>query len=93
MFALATSIERDILVVDEVIGAGDAHFVDKAARRVRAMFDRAKILVVATHSGEIARQLCNRALWLDGGRPIMMGEPKEVWEAYLANRPPLNAVA
>lgn len=93
MFALATSIDRDILIVDEVIGAGDAHFVEKAAKRVRGMFERAKILVLATHSGSIAQQLCNRALWLDGGRPIMIGDPKEVWEAYLRHPSPLGAVA
>ncbi|MGH6950481.1 MAG: ABC transporter ATP-binding protein [Vitreimonas sp.] len=93
LFALATSVERDILIVDEVIGAGDAHFVEKAAKRVRAMFERAKILVLATHAGHIAENLCNKALWIDAGRQVMMGEPKAVWEAYLNQRPPLGAVA
>lgn len=93
LFALATSVERDILVVDEVIGAGDAHFVEKAARRVRAMFERAKILVLATHAGEIATQLCNKAIWIDSGRQIMSGEPGAVWDAYMNQRPPLGAVA
>ncbi|HYD87725.1 MAG TPA: ATP-binding cassette domain-containing protein [Vitreimonas sp.] len=93
LFALATSVERDILIVDEVIGAGDAHFVEKAAKRVRAMFERAKILVLATHSGEIATQLCNQALWVHGGRPMMTGAPDAVWDAYINQRPPLEAVA
>jgi ABC-type polysaccharide/polyol phosphate transport system ATPase subunit len=93
MFALATSIERDILVVDEVIGAGDAHFVEKAAKRVRAMFERAKILVLATHAGTIASQLCNRAIWVDAGRQMMAGTPETVWDAYINQRPPLEAVA
>ena len=93
LFALATSVERDILIVDEVIGAGDAHFVEKAAKRVRAMFSRAKILVLATHAGEIAAQLCNRAIWVDSGREVMSGEPKVVWDAYINQRPPLGAVA
>jgi ABC-type polysaccharide/polyol phosphate transport system ATPase subunit len=93
LFALATSVNRDIFVVDEVIGAGDAIFVDKAAKRVHAMFERAKVLVLATHSGEIAEQLCNKMLWIDSGRQIMLGNPREVWEAYIAQRPPLEAVA
>jgi ABC-type polysaccharide/polyol phosphate transport system ATPase subunit len=93
LFALATSVERDILIVDEVIGAGDALFVEKAAKRVRAMFERAKILVLATHAGHIAETLCNKALWIDSGRQVMVGEPKAVWEAYLHQRPPLGAVA
>lgn len=83
MFALATSIQRDILVVDEIIGAGDAHFVEKAAARVREMFDRAKILILATHSGAIAEQLCNKAIWLDAGTEVMRGTPTAVWEAYM----------
>lgn len=96
MFALATSVQRDILIVDEVIGAGDAHFVEKAAKRVRTMFERAKILLLATHAGEIASQLCNRAVWMDAGRSVMEGAPDEVWDAYLHQRrpgPSLGAVA
>lgn len=93
LFALATSIERDILIVDEIIGAGDAHFMEKAAARVRSMFSRAKILVLATHSGEVAEQLCTRALWLNSGKEMMRGSPTEVWDAYVHQRPPLGAVA
>lgn len=88
LFALATSVERDILIVDEVIGAGDALFMEKAARRVRTMFDRAKILILATHAGEISAQLCNRALWIDGGRQVAVGEPAAVWDAYVHQRVP-----
>jgi len=93
LFALATSIERDIIVIDEVIGAGDAHFVEKAAKRVQSLFDKAKILVLATHGGNIASRLCNQAIWLHSGRQIMRGEPDEVWDAYLKQRMPLEAVA
>jgi ABC-type polysaccharide/polyol phosphate transport system ATPase subunit len=93
LFALATSVQRDVLIIDELIGAGDAHFVEKAAARVRQMFERARILILATHSGEIAASMCNRALWLDSGKPIMTGPADTVWAAYLAQRPPLEAVA
>lgn len=92
-FALATSVERDIIIVDELIGAGDAHFVEKAAKRVRALFERAKILVLATHGGNIATQLCNQALWLDRGREVMSGAPDEVWDAYVHERRPEGMVA
>lgn len=93
MFALATSIERDILIVDEIIGAGDAHFMEKAAKRVRSMFARAKILILATHSGEIAEQLCTQAMWLDSGKVLMTGTPQAVWDGYIHQRPVLGAVA
>lgn len=93
LFALATSVERDILIVDEVIGAGDALFMEKAAKRVRSMFSRAKILVLATHSDAVAEQLCNKAVWVDSGKLMMAGNPAEVWDAYIHQRPPLDAVA
>ncbi|MDZ4690984.1 ABC transporter ATP-binding protein [Terricaulis sp.] len=93
MFALATSIERDILIVDEIIGAGDALFMEKAAKRVRSMFSRAKILILATHSGDVAAQLCTSALWLNSGKAMMAGTPEEVWDAYVHQRAPLGAVA
>lgn len=90
-FALATSVERDIIIVDEVIGAGDTHFVEKAAKRVRALFARAKILVLATHSGGIVTQLCNQALWLERGREVMFGSPEQVWDDYVHERRPPGA--
>jgi lipopolysaccharide transport system ATP-binding protein len=93
VFALATAIPRDILIVDEVIGAGDAHFVEKAAGRVRSLFAKAKILVLATHSGEIAEQMCDRAIWLSHGRIVMDGTPRNVWNSYLANGAPAPEAA
>ncbi len=93
MFALATAVERDVLIVDEVIGAGDAHFVGKAAKRVQGLFERAKILVLATHSQSIAAQLCNRAILIDSGRVAMDADPNSVWDAYVSERPHIEAVA
>jgi ABC-type polysaccharide/polyol phosphate transport system ATPase subunit len=93
-FALATSVERDVLIVDEAIGAGDAHFVDKAAARVRTTFEKAKILVIATHAGHITSQWCNRALWIDRGLVAMEGAPQDMWKAYTGHRPqPVNSAA
>jgi len=92
-FALATSVERDIIIVDEVIGAGDTHFVEKAANRVKDLFNRAKILVLATHSGGIVTQLCNQALWLESGREILRGTPDQVWDDYVHDRRPVGVEA
>ncbi len=93
MFALATSVPRDILIVDEIIAAGDAMFVEKAAERVQSLFSKAKILVLATHSGEIASQMCNRAIWMECGRPVMAGAPEDVWDAYINQRKPRTVYA
>lgn len=87
-FALVTSFKREVVAIDEVIGAGDALFVEKAAKRVSEMFERAKVLILATHAGHIASKLCNKAAWLDAGRVVMTGEPAAVWDAYLNQRKP-----
>jgi ABC-type polysaccharide/polyol phosphate transport system ATPase subunit len=93
MFALATSLPRDILIVDEYIGAGDALFVEKAAARIQGLFSKAKILVLATHAGEIAAQMCNRAIWMESGRPVMSGTPEDVWDAYINQKKPRTVYA
>jgi ABC-type polysaccharide/polyol phosphate transport system ATPase subunit len=90
MFALATAVHRDILIVDEIIGAGDAMFVHKASQRLLSLFERSKILVLATHSGELAAQMCNCAVWIDGGKAVMFGEPRDVWEAFAHNQRPVG---
>src|SRR5437867_1985968 len=58
-FAVATCIEPDILLMDEVIGAGDAHFVDKAVRRAQQLYKQSNILVVASHYPDPLHRLCN----------------------------------
>ncbi len=89
LFALATSVEREIVILDEVIGAGDAHFVGKAGDRLRALSRKAKIVILATHTGQVAMQLCNRAMWLDSGQTILEAAPQEVWERYLSDDRPV----
>ena len=83
-FSVSTSIDPDILLLDEVLSAGDAAFVDKAHRRVQEMMNSAKILVLVTHSMESAINFCNKAIWLSHGEIKMTGTPKEVTEAYIS---------
>ena len=83
-FAIATSISPDILLVDEIVGAGDITFAAKAQRRMLDVIDRGNIVVMATHSTDLALQLCNKGLWLHHGRVRAYGEVKQVIEAYAA---------
>jgi homopolymeric O-antigen transport system ATP-binding protein len=84
-FAIATSIEPDILLMDEVIGAGDAHFVAKAIQRAQELYKRSSILVVASHAPELLHGLCNKAILLDGGKVVMTGSLDEVGQIYNTN--------
>lgn len=81
-FALLTAQEPDILLLDEVMGAGDADFMDKAQKRIRDLQDRAKILVMASHADDALRQMCTTLIWLDHGRIVQIGPVEQVLAAY-----------
>ena len=85
-FAVSTAFHPDILLMDEVIGVGDAGFVHKAHERLRAFGERASILVLSSHSTDIVREFCDRAIWLDEGRVRMNGPVDEVIDAYEGKR-------
>jgi ABC-type polysaccharide/polyol phosphate transport system ATPase subunit len=81
-FAIATSIDPEILLLDEGLGAGDARFAKNAAKRVEALIGRSSIMVLASHSDELIRQMCNRAILLDRGRVVADGPTNDVLEIY-----------
>src|SRR5580692_3473204 len=77
-FAVATAINPEILLLDEELGAGDARFAMKATKRVQAMIERSSIVVLASQSAELIRQMCNRAILLDHGHVVADGPTKDV---------------
>ncbi|GIL40086.1 ABC transporter ATP-binding protein [Roseiterribacter gracilis] len=81
-FAASTAVRPDILLMDEWIGAGDAHFLRKAEDRLHSLVDAASIMVIATHAPDILRNLCNRLLLVDQGRVAMEGSVEDVLAAY-----------
>lgn len=83
-FAIATSMQPEVLVLDEMISAGDAGFAAKAKARMDEIINKLQILVIATHDGQIARNLCNRGLVLHQGKIIVDGPIGEALDAYAA---------
>jgi len=81
-FATVTAMEPDILLMDEVIGTGDASFIHKAEKRLNEFMSRSKILVLASHSEEVIRKFCNKGLLLKGGKIESSGSVEEVIECY-----------
>lgn len=81
-FGLATSYPRDILIIDEIIGAGDAHFHMKAKRRMDGFIRNASILAISSHSKGIITDLCSRAIYLDSGLIVADGDPETTWDLY-----------
>jgi ABC-type polysaccharide/polyol phosphate transport system ATPase subunit len=82
-FSVATTVEPEILLVDEVLGAGDLAFQDKAQQRLTEMMGKARILVAVSHDLATLARLCRRALWLDRGRLRADGPVDEVIAAYV----------
>jgi ABC-2 type transport system ATP-binding protein len=83
-FAVATAVDAEILLLDEVIGVGDASFQEKARVRLDDLHNRAEIVVLAMHSNEVIRKTCNKALWLEKGQVRMFGPVEEVITGYEA---------
>jgi ABC-2 type transport system ATP-binding protein len=79
---VVTSIDPEILLLDEGIGAVDADFLKKARKRLQALVARSGILVFASHSNEFLAQLCDTAMWIDHGTIKMHGEIEDVVRAY-----------
>lgn len=89
-FAITTAIHPEILLLDEGLGAGDARFASKAEERVNALIGRASIIVIASHSEGLIRQMCNKAIFLEEGKMIASGPVDEVMERYLESSQPVE---
>lgn len=81
-FAIATAILPEILVLDEIVGAGDAAFMEKAHARFDAMIKASHIVVMASHDFGTIEKFCNKVLWLNAGRVAFLGDVKEGVERY-----------
>jgi ABC-type polysaccharide/polyol phosphate transport system ATPase subunit len=82
-FSLATAIQPDILLLDEIFAGGDASFMAKAKNRIVNLIKKANILVMVSHDLAITRELCNRVIWIDKGRIVSDGQAEKVIEDYL----------
>jgi ABC-type polysaccharide/polyol phosphate transport system ATPase subunit len=82
-FAIATAVDPDILLLDEVLATGDANFRTKSKARVIEIVKAAKAVVLVTHDMEWVTEYCNRAVLLEKGRVILEGAPDEVVALHL----------
>ena len=82
MFAAATAIKPDILIVDEVLGAGDAYFVAKSKKRVQKLVNSGCTMLLVSHSMGQVLELCDEAIWIEHGQIRMKGEAFLVVKAY-----------
>ncbi len=82
-FSIATAIEPEILLIDEVLSTGDLSFHNKAKARMAEMMSTARMMVLVAHDLDTVRSVCNRAVWLQHGSIAREGTPDEVVDAYV----------
>ncbi len=81
-FGIATSINPEVLLIDEVLGAGDQYFMDKAIKRIEGLMDSSKIVVLASHSNDMIKRFCNKAVYVKRGQIVTYDEVEKVLAQY-----------
>lgn len=86
-FSVAAHLEPEILILDEALNTGDRAFGKKAAQKMRKLVQKAKMVILVTHSLRYATKHCDRLMWLDQGVIRDIGDPEEVAEKYRSTIP------
>lgn len=85
-FSVSTSIEPEILLLDEIVGAGDLQFEDKAVTRMKSLIETGGITVLTSHSMHLIEMYCDRAIWLESGHVRMDSDSETVIKEYLNSK-------
>lgn len=81
-FSISTYLQGDILLLDEMLAAGDASFIEKAAARMNSLVDSASVVLLVSHSMATIRRVCPRCIWLDKGKIIFDGDSESATRMY-----------
>ena len=81
-FSIATLVEPEILIVDEILSVGDAHFSNKSINKMKNMMSGGTTVLMVSHSLKQIKELCNRVIWIEKGKIKMDGNPLDVCEQY-----------
>lgn len=84
-FSIATLVEPDILIVDEILSVGDIKFRKKSSEKINEMMAEGVTVLLVSHSIGQIRKICDRCIWIDNGKLVMDGDADEVCDAYVAN--------
>ncbi len=81
-FSIASMVEPEILILDEVLSVGDGSFREKSEAKMREIIKNGKVTILVSHSIPQIRRMCNKVLWLDHGKQIAFGETAEICDMY-----------
>ncbi|WP_112182167.1 MULTISPECIES: ABC transporter ATP-binding protein [Paraliobacillus] len=90
-FSVAAHLDPEILILDEALNTGDAAFSKKAAIKIKELVQRAKIVIIVTHSHKYALENCDRLVWLEQGSIMSIGDPENIVKEYEATIPKKTA--
>jgi len=82
-FSIAVNVKQDILLVDEILGAGDAKFKQKSQEKMAELLTSGRTIVLVSHNMDAVKKFADKVIWLDKGKVIAQGEPEEVVNQYL----------
>lgn len=82
-FSIATAVNPDILIIDEILGVGDVNFSKKSADKIKSLMDGGTTVLLVSHSIPQIRELCDKAIWIDNGNLREFGEVNKVCDHYL----------
>lgn len=83
-FSIASMVEPEILILDEVLSVGDGAFRDKSEKKMREIIQSGKATILVSHSIPQVRRMCNKVLWLDHGKQIAFGDTNPICDQYEA---------
>ncbi len=81
-FSIATIVEPEILIVDEILSVGDLNFQQKSENKMRSLISGGTTVLYVSHSMKSIKSLCDRVVWLEHGKVMMVGKTEEVCKAY-----------
>ena len=81
-FSIASMVEPEILILDEVLSVGDGAFREKSEAKMKEIIKNGKVTILVSHSIPQVRRMCNKVLWLDHGKQIAFGECEEICDKY-----------
>jgi ABC-type polysaccharide/polyol phosphate transport system ATPase subunit len=89
-FSCATTVQPEILIVDEILGVGDHHFQEKCSKRMEEMMGAGTTVILVSHSEGDVRRICKKAVWINHGKLMFMGDSDESLDRYNSFSDSLN---
>ena len=83
-FSIATLVDPEVLLVDEILSVGDMRFKEKSEAKMKSMMESGATVVFVSHSISMVREICDKVLWLERGHVRMIGEAELVCKEYVA---------